>query len=210
MQRKSLSEMGSVLLNPEYLGLLREVCADPGDYGVRLVLADWLEDNNEEEWSAFILGQIGRDGIEGEGTGGLPGVIRLAEQFPEAAHWGWRVAGGFVEGICMPAADFTEELARKLFGLWPLTIVHLEDRVPFGQHANREARSWQRGVTGGQSDEVATWLWPFLSGGRLLMPSGHIRIYDNNHLAWADLDRACVAAGRLEAGLPELKQGKPA
>jgi len=38
--------------------LIRAVCAEPDDDGVRLILADWLEDHGEPERAAFIRAQL--------------------------------------------------------------------------------------------------------------------------------------------------------
>jgi uncharacterized protein (TIGR02996 family) len=55
--------------HPEYVALLRAICAAPDDDTPRLVAADWLEEHGNTDWAAFIRIQVGLARLEASGLG---------------------------------------------------------------------------------------------------------------------------------------------
>src|SRR5262245_2815526 len=51
--------------NPEYAGLMRAILQQPDDDGLRLILADWLEEHGEPDRAEFIRLQVRRAGLDG-------------------------------------------------------------------------------------------------------------------------------------------------
>lgn len=194
----------------EYDGLLRAVCERPGDDGVRLVMADWLEDAGDWEQATFIRGQLGDE----EAKRDWAKIVEIGEPitwgpvalFPEqACRWGWEYHRGFCGAVGMPAADFTEAVAGKLFTVWPLTSVTLLDRRPFGRaYLGRDRfRRWWLRAEGEACHEsrIQEWVWAHLGDLSLGTAKGQ---YTSEKDAFQDLNRACVKAGRRLVGLPDL------
>src|SRR5262245_44628998 len=116
--------------------LLSAVCAEPEDDGLRLVYADWLEEQGRSDRAEFIRVQV-------ELSRTPPGeerrpALEARELQLLAAHrkeWSrplrpWVKAcefrRGFVEGVKLAAHTFLER-AEELFRLAPVRHVHLID-----------------------------------------------------------------------------------
>jgi uncharacterized protein (TIGR02996 family) len=55
--------------HPEYVALLRAICAEPDDDTPRLVAADWLEEHGDADRAAFIRIQVELARLEASGLG---------------------------------------------------------------------------------------------------------------------------------------------
>lgn len=56
--------MTDTYTNPDYLALLRAILEAPADDTLRLVMADWLEEHGELEYSEFVRVQCALSGME--------------------------------------------------------------------------------------------------------------------------------------------------
>src|SRR5690349_18912308 len=118
-----------------YPALLQAILADirenPGDDGVRLVCADWIEEQGDLERAEFIRVQVAL------ARGGDEQLLRrqralLDEHYVEwlGPLWRWNVCPefrrGFVEEVEVRAAHLPQDLA-PVFALHPLRRLRLHD-----------------------------------------------------------------------------------
>jgi uncharacterized protein (TIGR02996 family) len=66
--------------HPEYLALLRVVCAAPDDDTPRLVAADWLQDHGNPDRAEFIRVQVELARLEAAGSGATPEAEALRKK----------------------------------------------------------------------------------------------------------------------------------
>ena len=130
---------------PGHEPFLRAICADPEDDTVRLVYADWLDENGDPDRAEFVRLQIRRAQLKagGENPKELKDrdvhLRRLHEErwrrelplevHPETWQRFWR---GFVSGVTVDARYFINR-ADVLFAAAPVQFVHVrrltDDRV---------------------------------------------------------------------------------
>jgi uncharacterized protein (TIGR02996 family) len=204
--------------------LLRAILTDPADDTPRLVLADWLEENGEE--------QRGHD-------------IRLEVAAPDYRLWGgcpeyqdgsWGECTGvtrcrgFVEGWSCWAEQFDNaNLVRQMFETHPIVSVRLANREAHLWDETRYPRMWERamedvrGFEGGAarylcgprarvSGELFDRMVAVCARHHIGMSGGFYFVV-GKHTSWQFVDMpsandaisaACVSRGRELAGLPPL------
>lgn len=134
--------------HPEYRGLLGEMLSKPLDDGIRLVVADWLEDHAIELWPSFIRLSVEISVKSKEGGGFYEETDQYREDseawlslfhsrkswLPRAlvegegnVTWTWR--RGFIEEIEVAPQDFLA-VAPALFASHPVQKVTLAGRKP--------------------------------------------------------------------------------
>jgi uncharacterized protein (TIGR02996 family) len=122
---------------PGYEPFLRAICADPEDDTVRLVYADWLDENGDPERAEFIRLQIAvplqpkefdpryaraeelRKKNWDIWFGGLPKL--------EGIEWVWFVRRGFVFGVVASAGKWFVAHREQIFGATPVQNLTLID-----------------------------------------------------------------------------------
>ena len=205
--------------------LLRAILLNPADDVARLVYADWLQENGDEEYAEFIrvsveiatLCQANRNGLGTHESG-----IRQSELFTREAvlsrtvyprHmypvFDWLKAvgidygncvfnrGDFLAGVSCTLSQFMEH-AKSLFSAHPVTAVILADRHPHDWTDDFEIPN--RGVFSWYTDSIfAAASLPFEVMGRRGESDHNTR---EEALDW--LSARCVAYGRYLAGLPPL------
>lgn len=116
-------------------GLRAAVCASPDDDTLRLIYADWLQENDQPDRAAFVRAQVAAARAEPFGPehrAHLRAARELQDAHPE---WGqdvktkYRAIGGkfvrgFVEHVHVNAADFPRH-AAALFAAEPVRSVQL-------------------------------------------------------------------------------------
>jgi uncharacterized protein (TIGR02996 family) len=121
----------------EAYALLRDICENPADDGLRLVYADWLEENGQPERAEFIRIQIERARLTPENS--RQEELRRRQQELLAGHGpGWlgelpRLSGvnwmhfwrGFVAGAHVMRWRFFRTQADALFAATPLQFLYL-------------------------------------------------------------------------------------
>src|SRR5262245_41972442 len=128
-------------------GLLRDVLDHPDDDGVRLIYADWLEDNGEPDRAEFIRLQIELARMDGEAPR-RPTLVARERALLRAhqAEWtrglkgivtGFTFERGVVAWVDLPARRFLER-GGQLFDLAPVEGVRLES---LGDSARKLAAS---------------------------------------------------------------------
>jgi uncharacterized protein (TIGR02996 family) len=126
--------------------LLRAVCEDPSDDGLRLILADWLEENGEEDRGNFIRVQVELAAMgEPPNTGAEPHV------------------GGYVCERCGAIGEHWSDRRGRACSACGTESVR--KRRPFDlQHPNYEAlRCRERELFGGE-DDGADWTFDVREG----------------------------------------------
>lgn len=129
--------------------LLHNILREPADDTARLVFADWLEENGEEERAEFVRCQVARlSGVVSkrhrERSLLLSNVIKwlkempplneimLNEKYPHSPSptgIAGRFNRGFISHIELPCPAFLTH-AKALFALHPITSVRLTDKEP--------------------------------------------------------------------------------
>jgi uncharacterized protein (TIGR02996 family) len=131
--------------------LLRAICDEPTDDTVRLVYADWLEENGDAERAEFIRVQVERARLRA--TGGDSETLRARDLEMRAGHgvkWqhelprlsgvSWqRFWRGFVGGATVATWQAYERAADTLFAATPVQFLTLSRF--FGEDAIRFAES---------------------------------------------------------------------
>ena len=115
---------------PGYEPFLKAICENPDDDTVRLVYADWLDENGDPERAEFIRLQIA---LHGKPKKSDPQQIREEElieangrvwlgELPELPHihWPGDFSRGFVKTVCVGAGKWFIEHRIKLFGSAPV------------------------------------------------------------------------------------------
>jgi uncharacterized protein (TIGR02996 family) len=134
----------------EQAAFVRAICEQPADDTVRLVYADWLEENGEGKRADFIRSQIAAANGARVGSMHLWGLLHHSEKwFPDVCgvmgfewrHWGvmydeavhyehkngrgeFFVRRGLVSEVWLTCAAFLKH-AKELFSQHPITAVCL-------------------------------------------------------------------------------------
>jgi uncharacterized protein (TIGR02996 family) len=113
---------------------LDAIAAQPDDDAVRVVYADWLEENGQSERAEFVRVQVELAGLP-VGDERNWDLCRRERQllWRHGKHWArplrrvvrrWHFRRGFVEGVVLPARDFLKH-SNDLFQLAPIRHVRL-------------------------------------------------------------------------------------
>lgn len=202
--------------------LLRTILADPADDTARLVYADWLEENGEEERGHYI--RFGLDygyhrGMESDGSTGneweravdvwppidwpdsMHTIFRLTPEDRRGVSWVWR--RGFVESVSLPLAEFRTQVPN-LFAAHPVTDVRLNDREPLGIRGVPSV-AWLVDGFGPDRSMLPRELFHELGEGILGNDNSTMLMsFPTRQAAMDALSRACVAWARDLVGLPPL------
>lgn len=188
---------------------LRAICEQPDDNVVRLVFADWLDENGESERAAFIRWHLNYrltsfrpfdTGPNLEWHPPLPrhsrreGADRVEYLDGDGVVMTLIYSRGFVSRIELPFAAFMEH-AKSLFSDHPITSVVLTDKQPDGFGPG----FWWYDATPGDGAEYIDqpdYLPPELTG-----PLAHE--FPTLDLAASWLSERCIDYGRWLAGLPK-------
>jgi len=122
------------------------IIAEPEDDTLRLVYADWLEENFRPERAAFVRAQVWAaqaepDSPDARKHNAAADRVALAQK----AEWAktvssrvsqWRFARGFIEHVAMPAAGFPRN-AASVFAVEPIRSVQVT-RFAFGNPSPEE------------------------------------------------------------------------
>jgi uncharacterized protein (TIGR02996 family) len=126
--------------------LFRAMCERPWDTGRRLRYADWLEQNGQAQWAAFVryqcqdpdrslsrfaahylfdlFDQVGEfDPYESDWLKKLP-------ELPGVSWWGSGFKGGFVHDVAFRGGAAFQEHAEAVFASTPIDSVALEGLTP--------------------------------------------------------------------------------
>lgn len=219
----------SVIKHPEYRAAIQAIAEAPDDLAHHLILADWLEEHDEQERGRFIrlqcelyeLESIEHDcGEDGEWTTTCPacGASSFAQQLSDTERefiieFGLDKLSG-LEEIPITAGDFrrgllesvtmkTEkflEIAGVLFCAHPVQRVVLSDRKPY--QLNRTAAPVWYCPIGGTS---VVSLPPPIYENYLYRDRGIVPIlFETPEAADDALSSACVAWGRNQAKSVEV------
>lgn len=117
------------------------------------------------------------------------------------------VSRGFVGKLVCPAAAFTAELARTVFGAQPVTEMVLSDREPYPGVGPRGVRWWawmnaEYGVRNG-GDAIHPVLFALLGGE--YEGGGLAKHYATRDFALSAMSAAAVVWGRQLAGMPPVE-----
>ncbi|QVL33942.1 TIGR02996 domain-containing protein [Telmatocola sphagniphila] len=172
---------------------IRRICEHPFDDSLRLIFADWLEENEpEDEQYKTLRRQIADSSIEWR-------------SYLQAYSMGYMVGEyssrrGLMEEVHMTCADFMRH-AEMLFKNNPITRVSLTDRKVwkgfYGVYGWLISRSYER------QDTLRFELWKKLEPKIETYPKH--RVYESESQAFEELSRACVDYGRELARLPKLE-----
>src|SRR5262245_10720470 len=122
---------------PGYEPFLRAICENPEDDTVRLVFADWLDENGDPDRAEFIRLQIERARLRAEGHDSETLVKRDLElrhthsetwrgELPRLSGVNWqRFWRGFVSGADVIEWRFYKQAAESLFSSAPIQFLHL-------------------------------------------------------------------------------------
>jgi len=105
--------------------LFRGILEAPDEDAPRLVYADWLQENGQEERAVFIREQIAAAHADPAIEPPLP-QLEWADHFPTWAVAGLRYHRGFICELRLSARDFIDH-ASELFELAPIQRVEFED-----------------------------------------------------------------------------------
>jgi uncharacterized protein (TIGR02996 family) len=126
--------------------LFRAMCERPWDTGPRLRYADWLEQNGQAQWAAFVRYQCQHPDQHlspfaahsmfelfdrvGEFNPYESDWLKKLPELPGVSWWGSGFRGGFVHEVSFhPAAAF-REYAAAVFASTPIDSVSLEQLTP--------------------------------------------------------------------------------
>lgn len=197
--------------------LLQAILDDPADDLPRLAWADWLEEQGQDDYAAFIRRQLSSDRAV---TYWSPfpetqSALWLLEGVPDGPAIQARVRRGLVECVILSCEQFMQG-AAALFARQPVTEVTLWDKVPGRINVPKFCATPPRFVAEGdemvlqQPNTFTTierfgWrscgesscslpgaLFTFLPDG----PDGIKGVYATKEGARAELSAACVAWGR--------------
>ena len=125
------------MLPPGYEPFLNAICADPEDDTVRLVFADWLDENGAADRAEFIRLQIERARLRARGTDSEELANRDIEfrrtrgdvwrqELPRLSGVNWhRFWRGFVSGADVIEWRFYRDAADTLFAATPVQFLHM-------------------------------------------------------------------------------------
>lgn len=120
-----------------YEPFLRSICAEPEDDTVRLVYADWLEENGEPERAEFIRIQVERARLRASGTDSDDLARRdlnlrhtrgdeWRRELPRLSGVNWhRFWRGFVSGADVIAWRFYRDQADSVFAATPVQFLNI-------------------------------------------------------------------------------------
>jgi uncharacterized protein (TIGR02996 family) len=121
---------------PGYEPFLRAICANPEDDTVRLVYADWLDENGDPERAEFIRTQVTLAG-QADQLGEQyyrPAVLKKnwnlwRSELPrlsgvEWSSYFWR---GFVSGVCVDTGKWLIQQREQIFQTAPIQSLVLND-----------------------------------------------------------------------------------
>jgi len=145
----------------QWLCLLAAIREKPGDDHLRLVAADWLEENGQEARAEFIRLGVAHNGEQPHNTFGPVGLREEALLYPNFQAWlegvpklfgltkpyidhgyngvnghlGWHWSRGFVSRI---ACGLEQWLAcgKRIVAAWPLERVEITDRAAYHDDAS--------------------------------------------------------------------------
>lgn len=199
---------------------IRRICQEPRDYTVRLVFADWLDEQENKadaDRALWIRGTIDEHRSDLNLWAALAMFgddIKLLMSMGQCV-----IRGGFIEKVGLPLMWFMR-VAKKLFQRHPITSVILTDREP--RVNGSKTFSWrvqngnQRPTPENPWDGFFTYCLPnefrhFLKNSRnkIKRPSqsdSRLFNYPSACSANDDLDSACVRYGRWLAGLPRTNE----
>jgi uncharacterized protein (TIGR02996 family) len=136
---------------PGHEPFLRAICENPEDDTVRLVYADWLDENGDPDRAEFIRVQVERARLRAAGgdSDALEkrlGELRLAHEFrwrdelPRLSGVSWqRFWRGFVSGAGITHWRFYERYAEAIFAATPIQFLTISSS--FGEAARQFAES---------------------------------------------------------------------
>ena len=121
--------------------LLRAICENPDDDTPRLVFADWLQENGEEQRAEFIRVQIEQSKLKPQTVPYWKCYSRARKLF--AGHGGdwceeihpdpsfrWdEFVRGFTEGVKVPTFGSFEQFADRIFAHTPLKTLRIQQPV---------------------------------------------------------------------------------
>lgn len=198
---------------------VRRICENPADDTVRLVYADWLQDNGQPERAAWVRSTWD---VRHEAACLYSALVRLGldstalglSPFPNATCV---VRRGFVESVELSARDFMAAgFPKRLFACQPVTRVVVLGVGPRWNGAKTWVWNTVPGNPYGFGDRdgtayiptaIAAHLRAYRNQTRTLV--GHARIrrfsYGSSDDAREDLYGACVRYGRFLNGFPALE-----
>lgn len=133
------------MTHPDWPAFLAAIVADPGDDTVRLVAADFLDENGHADRAAFIRVQVALARLEASGSGDSPEANDLRKR--ERAFLGPKS----VYPHLWAAVECPELVRMPGSGRTGSPLAHL--RV-----VGVERLTWQRGFVGGVRCPAAEWL----------------------------------------------------
>ena len=226
---------GNILVpGADHPGFLRAILDDPLSSSLRLIFADWLEEEGQGARAEFIRVQCEAARLLDSGAVTSHEILEhplqarmmeLCRQYPnmpvptplrhllrDMTDVLWHSRRGFVERISTTQYSFLEN-AEELASLTPLLQVQLSDREPepFPNGKGDDGFIWQEdhpqtGVARGYPWLIDRRLWRRLRPGSRDNPG--IAIYQTIPDAQNDLSRACVDHARKLARLPAIKWKK--
>lgn len=205
-------------------GILAAILEEPGDDGLRLIYADWLEETGQAERAEFVREQMRIAGMPLASNDPYHRRFTVARRLlitvgPKIAPAGfdtilskkwfdlraeakgvsfWR---GFVHAVRCPLAAWLEH-GRSICAAHPVERVELSDREPWISYPSDDdvpAYVWFPDDTPSEPDELPHRLYDILQGGKPAPDAG--RDYPSREAAIDALSRACL----LHAGARHLR-----
>jgi len=202
--------------------LLEDIIANPDDNGLRLIYADWLEENGDEERAEFIRADVG--GLVGGYDPALASWRRnVAAWFPPPGLYAVRNAGYFALGdydgdrVAVLVARGFASRVRCLLAKWlehgpalcaahPIERVTLTDYRPslrdegIRVYVNNVEIAHCNPSYGSLPIYLPASFGRYLEGGSRYFPSGYEdRVYDAEAEAIEDVCRAALLRARAAA-----------
>lgn len=205
---------------------IRRICEEPDDDTARLVFADWLDENGEEERAGDI--RVGVDGPKSwiHHNRIQPVHRRYAfprvgpewittDRLPDYCSFGTSHRG-FLYSVALTCADFMTH-AAAIFAAHPLTSVRLTcrscesdppapDQPAYWFVHHKDDAGTLAGYRHHVPSEIGAFLWR--DPERIGQASAMAPLFANTATAAAALSRACVAYGRSLADLPAWEPQK--
>jgi uncharacterized protein (TIGR02996 family) len=144
----------------EEKGLLADVVANPGNDALKLIYADWCEDNGREEraavvrcrhpigaqhfWAWFSTPSVCRRFTGAPSCGTYLATADSTDQWAiriNGGDWEFGIRLGFPERVRLPLADWLAH-GKALVKEFPLVRVELSDRTAHGDHHDPYGYGW--------------------------------------------------------------------